>query len=321
VWLCDPPLHAYTPFAPSRRYSGHGYHRYSSDREAVCHLRALFLPTPARGAAAADLRTRVQPRAQAPARPKAVDTGPGRKRACRRGHGGGGVDQHRAAARADTPGRSRQDVIGWHRGADLAVRPNAARADPAGNHGSTRNCGCRGLFLLGLIFRAPIPPANAVSTASPGDGNPFARADCLPPGQSRIPGTMRQARSYSIVDHALLHGGFLARLSHQTLVLYLFLVVVGDREGRSFYKDASICSILRLSASELCRARDELVASGLIDFRSPSTWVKSLSQRKTLATTSLPSPSPAQRSSDDLVPLRGVVPKGLVSLLQSLEIR
>ena len=179
----------------------------------------------------------------------------------------------------------------------------------------------RSFFIPASVLQAQIASANIASAAFAGYGGPSASPERHPSREGLSAVTMRQARSYSIVDHALLHGGFLARLSHGALALYLFLVVVGDRDGRSFYKDASICSILRLSASKLCLARGELVASGLIDFRSPSTWVKSLSQRKTPSTTSLPSPSPAQRPSDDLTPLRGLVPKGLTSLLQSLETR
>jgi len=58
---------------------------------------------------------------------------------------------------------------------------------------------------------------------------------------------MRWARSYSIIDHQILHGRYLHRLTHEALALYLFLVVVGDRQGRSFYADRSTTEILRLS--------------------------------------------------------------------------
>ncbi|OGP96081.1 MAG: hypothetical protein A2157_19010 [Deltaproteobacteria bacterium RBG_16_47_11] len=37
---------------------------------------------------------------------------------------------------------------------------------------------------------------------------------------------MRWARSYSIIDHQILHGRYLHRLSHESISLYLFLVVV-----------------------------------------------------------------------------------------------
>lgn len=87
---------------------------------------------------------------------------------------------------------------------------------------------------------------------------------------------MRSAKSYSIVDHGLLHGGYFHRLSHQALALYLFLVVVGDREGKSFYAEQTIMEILRFTISEWKYSLEELIESGLIEYRRPYFWVKSL---------------------------------------------
>lgn len=88
---------------------------------------------------------------------------------------------------------------------------------------------------------------------------------------------MRWAKSYSIVDHRLLHGGYFQKLSHEALVLYLFLIVVGDKNGRSFYADRSIEGILRLT--QLCHARSELIQWNLIDYRGPYWWVKNIHER------------------------------------------
>lgn len=87
---------------------------------------------------------------------------------------------------------------------------------------------------------------------------------------------MRRAKSYSIVDHQLLHGGYFQKLSHQALALYLFLVVVGNPEGRSFYADPTIERVLRLSSAQLNQARDELCRHFLIDYRRPYWWVKNI---------------------------------------------
>lgn len=86
----------------------------------------------------------------------------------------------------------------------------------------------------------------------------------------------RWARSYSIVDHQLLHGGFFQKLSHQALALYLFLVVVGNAQGRSYYADDSIQGILHLSDSDLCQARNKLIEVRLIDYHRPYWWVRNL---------------------------------------------
>lgn len=87
---------------------------------------------------------------------------------------------------------------------------------------------------------------------------------------------MRWARSYSIVDHELLHGKYFHRLSHEALSLYLFFVVVGDREGRSFYGERSISEILRFSAEQFRHAREQLLNLGLIRSGGPYVWVRNL---------------------------------------------
>lgn len=91
---------------------------------------------------------------------------------------------------------------------------------------------------------------------------------------------MRWAKSYSIIDHEILHGGYLHRLSHESMVLYLFLVVVSDREGRSFYGDRTIMEILRLSAKEFNGARLQLIEEGLIAYGRPYWWVRNISPRE-----------------------------------------
>jgi len=90
---------------------------------------------------------------------------------------------------------------------------------------------------------------------------------------------MRWAQSYSIIDHEILHGGYLHRLRHESMVLYLFLVVVGDREGRSFYAETTIMDILRLGGKELEGARSQLIAEGLIEYRRPYWWVLNIEGR------------------------------------------
>jgi len=86
----------------------------------------------------------------------------------------------------------------------------------------------------------------------------------------------RWARSYSIVDHQLLHGSFFQKLSHQALALYLFLVVVGNAQGRSYHADRTIQGILRLSDRDLCLAREALIDAGLVHYHRPYWWVRNL---------------------------------------------
>lgn len=91
---------------------------------------------------------------------------------------------------------------------------------------------------------------------------------------------MRWARSYSIIDHQILHGRYLHRLSHASMILYLFLVVVGDPQGRSFDSDRSIMEILRLSGPKLHHAREELISEGLVSYKRPYWEVKNIPQRR-----------------------------------------
>jgi hypothetical protein len=127
---------------------------------------------------------------------------------------------------------------------------------------------------------------------------------------------MRQAKSYSIVDHELLHGGFIARLAHRSLALYLFLCVVGDKNGRSYYGDAAIMRILRLSSPELKTARSELVASRLIEYQRP--YYRILNLTKISYSTHA---SPPRVAHQETVSTSGIVPEALRALIKSLEER
>lgn len=107
---------------------------------------------------------------------------------------------------------------------------------------------------------------------------------------------MRWAKSYSIVDHSLLHQGHFRVLSHSALALYLFLVVVGDKTGKSFYAERTIESILRMSPATLLKARNELAGRNLIVYRRPNWWVKTLTQCRVL-------PTQPRRTEQGLLPI------------------
>ncbi len=53
--------------------------------------------------------------------------------------------------------------------------------------------------------------------------------------------------SSSWIDHRLLHDGFLAAMRADEMLLYFFLVLVGDCNGISFYSYDKICVILKLN--------------------------------------------------------------------------
>ena len=71
---------------------------------------------------------------------------------------------------------------------------------------------------------------------------------------------------FSFIPHRFLTDGFLASLNQKENLLYLFLVLVSDRLGLSFYAYDAICSLLGLSLDEYIEARDGLIRKDLIAF-------------------------------------------------------
>jgi len=80
---------------------------------------------------------------------------------------------------------------------------------------------------------------------------------------------------FSWIDRRFLRD-FAAQLSHDAIVLYLFLAAVGDKHGLSFYRDTSIAVRLRIREQEVVAAREELITHDLVAFASPLTQVLSL---------------------------------------------
>lgn len=102
------------------------------------------------------------------------------------------------------------------------------------------------------------------------------------------------------------------------MALYLFLILAADREGRSFYSDRSIEEIMQMSSSDLAEARTGLVEAGLVDYRGPYFWVKTLSSPRFRNRSITKSPVICRPVSEP-EPIRGIVPAGLKLLIKSLE--
>jgi hypothetical protein len=81
------------------------------------------------------------------------------------------------------------------------------------------------------------------------------------------PGRIRQITGgFSYIPHRFLTGGFLASLEQKEILLYLFLVLVSDRYGLSYYSYDIICSLIQLTLEEYIEARDGLLKKDLISF-------------------------------------------------------
>jgi hypothetical protein len=72
--------------------------------------------------------------------------------------------------------------------------------------------------------------------------------------------------SFSFIPHRFILDGFLAALEQKELLLYLFLVIVSDRNGLSFYSYDRICTLLQFNLEEYIASRDSLIDKDLIAF-------------------------------------------------------
>ena len=71
---------------------------------------------------------------------------------------------------------------------------------------------------------------------------------------------------FSFIPHRFITDGFLSSLDQIEILLYLFLCLVSDRYGLSFYSYDAICSYLQLSLDECNEATDGLIEKDLIAF-------------------------------------------------------
>ena len=72
--------------------------------------------------------------------------------------------------------------------------------------------------------------------------------------------------SFAWVPHAFILQGFWNNLSHHGVLLYLFLVLVSDCNGLSYYSFDRICSMLKINTDEYIQARNTLIDQSLIAF-------------------------------------------------------
>jgi len=76
--------------------------------------------------------------------------------------------------------------------------------------------------------------------------------------------------SFAWIDHRLIRNGFFEIMTHQDIALYLFLVLVTDKNGVSFYRKEKICNAVSLDYNQFEIARDRLVDMKLIVFEGYS---------------------------------------------------
>jgi hypothetical protein len=84
--------------------------------------------------------------------------------------------------------------------------------------------------------------------------------------------------SFAFIEHRFLRDGFWSSLSQHELLLYVFCVLVADRNGLSYYSYDKICTLLRFSLEDYLVARNALIHKDLIAFDGHLFQVLSLPQ-------------------------------------------
>jgi hypothetical protein len=93
--------------------------------------------------------------------------------------------------------------------------------------------------------------------------------------------------SFAFIEHRFLRDGFWSSLSQPECLLYVFLVLVADRHGLSYYGYDKICTLLRFTLDEYLVARNGLIEKDLIAFDGHLFQVLSLPDQPVRAVASL----------------------------------
>ena len=88
--------------------------------------------------------------------------------------------------------------------------------------------------------------------------------------------------SFAFIEHRFLRDGFWASLDHHQLLLYMFLLIVADRNGLSYYSYDKICTLLRICVDDYILARNALIDKNLVAFDGNLFQVLSLPERVAL---------------------------------------
>jgi hypothetical protein len=88
-------------------------------------------------------------------------------------------------------------------------------------------------------------------------------------------------QGFAFIPNRFLREGFFVSLTRDELAFYLLLVLVGDRNGISFYHYDSLCSMLELPLERYLEVRNGLIEKDLIAYDGTRFQVLSLPSRPT----------------------------------------
>lgn len=111
-----------------------------------------------------------------------------------------------------------------------------------------------------------------------------------------VPDRVRKIEgSFSFIPHNFVTDGFFTALTQNELLLYFLLVIVGDRNGLSYYSQDRLAVMLKMSLDDFIYARNDLIDKSLIAFDGFQFQVLSLPKAPVYI------PSKPLRSDDDFM--------------------
>lgn len=123
------------------------------------------------------------------------------------------------------------------------------------------------------------------------------------------PKRMRDVRAstFGWIDHRFLKDGFLQQLSGEALRLYVFLILVANKTGTSWYSYDRICSLLNMDVDTYLKARQELLRYALIAYDNGVFQVLSMPTQATHMKTAPTAPARAFCRAEDFRSLKNVL--------------
>lgn len=116
--------------------------------------------------------------------------------------------------------------------------------------------------------------------------------------------------SFAFIEHRFLRNGFWSDLNQHECLLYVFLILVADRNGLSYYGYDKLCTLLRFTLDDYVVARNGLIEKDLIAFDGHLFQVLSLpAQPNRAVTRSLSTPEDMQRG--DPATIRQIIRQSL----------
>ena len=111
---------------------------------------------------------------------------------------------------------------------------------------------------------------------------------------------------FSFIPHSFLTHQFFTSLNQHELLLYFLLVLVGDRQGLSYYSQDKLCIMLRMNLDEFLTARNGLINKSLIAFDGFLFQVLSL-PKQPVAPVPRPLTEQADFERDDPLTIRHII--------------